>query len=259
MDGERKASAHDIVFQARAGSPELNCCSVNGPRGLGTLSEWAVMSSRDAVVLNYYGPSAFGVTAPSGERLRLVQETDYPDNGHVTLKVDAAGAEATTLKLRIPGWSRKTSVQVNGNGVAEVRPGSYLSLEREWQAGDVIELNFDMSPRFWVGEREAAGKTAVYRGPVLLAYDPRFDRHDPTKLPALDVRRVAEEKYFTPLRCEAGSSSGPAPLVLVEVPTTDGGTMKLCDFATAGAAGNVYASWLPAVGLTQSVCEMGQL
>ena len=43
MDGERRASAHDIVFQARPGSPELNCCSVNAPRGIGMLSEWAVM------------------------------------------------------------------------------------------------------------------------------------------------------------------------------------------------------------------------
>jgi DUF1680 family protein len=32
MDGVREASAHTIVFQSRAGTPELNCCSVNGPR-----------------------------------------------------------------------------------------------------------------------------------------------------------------------------------------------------------------------------------
>ena len=43
MDGVRKASAHDIVFQSREGTPELNCCSVNSARGLGLLSEWAVM------------------------------------------------------------------------------------------------------------------------------------------------------------------------------------------------------------------------
>jgi DUF1680 family protein len=46
MDGAREASAHTIVFQARAGTPELNCCSVNGPRVLGMLSEWAAMSAK---------------------------------------------------------------------------------------------------------------------------------------------------------------------------------------------------------------------
>lgn len=30
MNGKRLASAHSIVFQSRPGTPELNCCSVNG-------------------------------------------------------------------------------------------------------------------------------------------------------------------------------------------------------------------------------------
>ena len=58
MDGVRKANFHDIVFQSRPGSPELNCCSVNAARGLGLLSEWALMhdAKNDALVLNWYGP-----------------------------------------------------------------------------------------------------------------------------------------------------------------------------------------------------------
>ena len=55
MDGVRRASAHDIVFQAREGSPELNCCSVNGPRGLGMVSDWALMRCRGGLRLNWYG------------------------------------------------------------------------------------------------------------------------------------------------------------------------------------------------------------
>ena len=35
MNGVRCASAHSIVFQSREGTPELNCCSVNTPRGFG--------------------------------------------------------------------------------------------------------------------------------------------------------------------------------------------------------------------------------
>ena len=56
MDGVRKASAHDIVFQAREGSPELNCCSVNGARGFGMISDWALMRAGDGLLVNWYGP-----------------------------------------------------------------------------------------------------------------------------------------------------------------------------------------------------------
>ena len=52
MDGVREASHHTIVFQARAGTPELNCCSVNGPRGLGMLSEWAVIQTDEGLAVS---------------------------------------------------------------------------------------------------------------------------------------------------------------------------------------------------------------
>jgi DUF1680 family protein len=48
MDGVKKASAHDIVFQARAGSPELNCCSVNAPRGLSMIADWGLMTGANS-------------------------------------------------------------------------------------------------------------------------------------------------------------------------------------------------------------------
>src|SRR5579871_2076722 len=110
MDGERRASAHDIVFQARAGSPELNCCSVNGPRGLGMLSEWAIMTAQDGLALNWYGPSTFTVRLHSGHSVRLTQETKFPASGVIRLKVTPEAEERFTLRLRIPGWSRQTRI-----------------------------------------------------------------------------------------------------------------------------------------------------
>ena len=65
MDGYRKASNYDIDFQARPGSPELNCCSVNGPRALGILSDWAVMTDGDEVILNYFGASSASFSLPA--------------------------------------------------------------------------------------------------------------------------------------------------------------------------------------------------
>ena len=238
MDGVRRASAHEIVFQAREGSPELNCCSVNGPRSLGMLSEWAVMQSAEGPVLNYYGPSAFTVALSSGQLLRLMQTTEYPIQGQVNLALDLEKPERFALRVRIPAWSKETRAWLNGRPLEGIAPGSYLRLEREWRKGDALRLEMDMSMRIWRGEREAAGKASFYRGPLLLAYDRRFNAMDPDDLPAIDLERLGAE--FVPWR-----GGWPEPWLLVRLPTKDGRGIILCDFATAGAAGTPYRTWLP--------------
>lgn len=240
MDGERKASAHDIVFQARAGSPELNCCSCNAPRGIGVLSEWAVMSMPDGIAVNYYGPCSIAMLHETCGKVKFEQDTQYPlGDGRVRIKVTPARPARMNLRLRVPGWSAKTSARVNGQEVAGAKPGTYLSVEREWRAGDRIELSLDMSVWAWPGERESAGKVSLYRGPILLAYDPRFD-----KLAAADVTPI-DWRAGVELQPTNVPNTGPAPLVLAKAKTRDGGSIHLCDFASAGAAGNLYRSWLP--------------
>ena len=241
MNGERKASAHDIVFQARTGSPELNCCSVNGPRGLGILSEWAAMWAEDGVVLNYYGPSSFRVRVPSGAKVSLDQETDFPIGGTVRLTVRLTAAERFTLRLRMPGWSRSTRVVLNRRKVADGKPGSYQVIERRWRDGDTITLSFGMGPWVWAGERQCKEKTSVYHGPLLLAYDPRYDRYDPRRLPRIDFS-------VSPRRRDDWHRD-PQPIALLRFATKTGGEITLCDFASAGSTGNRYVSWLPTCGL----------
>ena len=241
MDGERKASAHEIVFQARAGSPELNCCSVNGPRGIGVLSEWAVMSGPDGVAVNYYGPCSVTLADERcGGTLKIEQETSYPigPDGRISITLLPAQPARFPLRLRVPSWSATTQVSVNGEDVAGAKPGTYFSIDREWRPGDKVRLTLDMRLRAWPGEREAAGKVSLYRGPILLAYDPRFDRFAPGDLPPVDWRAGATPAADAP-------AVAPAPMLLLRCKARDGSRITLCDFASAGAAGNLYRSWLP--------------
>lgn len=67
---------HEIEFQCKPGAPELNCCSVNAPRPLGTVSEWAYLTDGKALYVNYYGNSK---TSFGG--LELTQRTAYPSGG----------------------------------------------------------------------------------------------------------------------------------------------------------------------------------
>jgi len=245
MDGERKASSHEIVFQAIPGSPELNCCSVNGPVGLGLISEWAVASDDKSVTLNYYGDSKTAALTPSGGKLIIQQETNYPAEGNIKITILAEKTESFALRLRVPSWSKDTSVKVNGNSV-QARAGSYLSVEREWKNGDTIELNFDMSPHFWKGAENRSEQISIYVGPLLLAADERFNES------AIRNNKTDPEKIKLKLsgmkltKAQSGAiPSYPDPIVLYKLKCTDGKEIMLCDFATAGMSGTKYATWLP--------------
>ena len=242
MNGVRRASAHDIVFQSREGTPELNCCSVNAARGFGMVSDWALMRDDDGLLLNWYGACVMRAEVGDGVVVTLDQRTDYPRSGDVTIHVMAPAPTEFALRLRIPHWSARTSLTVNGEPVPAVERGEYCSVARAWRNGDIVELSLDMSPHYWAGERECDGLTSVYRGPVLLTYDRRFNEMDPDDIPSLDASELRGRM------CDADGRR--RPILLMEFASGAGRAVRLCDFGSAGEGGTPYRSWLDVRGVT---------
>lgn len=251
LNGVRAPSYHQINFQYRPGSPELNCCSVNSPRTLGMLPDWAVMRPASAdggapsVTLNYYGPGVFHAPIGGKRPMRLTQKTDYPADGLVRIEPDAGGKEVE-LRLRIPAWSRTTTIRVNGKAPARtVQPGEYLSLKRKWSKGDAIELRLDMTPRLTLGEGpDRGGQAAIHMGPLLLAFDAGLNPIETPDLMPMDVRNVSLER-LSKRECASTIGKLPFPPMGLWRTQTEGGPVLLCDFASAGARGTDYAAWLP--------------
>ena len=256
MNGVRRASAQSSVFQSREGSPELNCCSVNSPRGFGFLSEWAVMSIPNGIIINYYGESEISTSLPTGENLTVIQQTDYPFDGKIKLEIKLDKPTTTILKLRIPQWSEHTEMSVNNAQLDNVTSGKYTVIEREWQNGDIIDIQFDMSLHFWKGEKECKGLASIYYGPILLTYDLRYnlsnsfstdpqtrdiEKWNPANcmidIPELDIDSVEYKKI--------NYDQWLPPQLLFEFVSSNGKKVRLCDFGSAGEAGTPYCSWLP--------------
>ncbi len=256
MNGIRRASAHAIVFQAREGSPELNCCSVNSSRGFGMLSDWSLMKDKESLILNYYGPSRLTAKIKPDLSVTLTQDTEYPLDGKIVLHVKPSRSCEFGLKLRIPRWSTKTNVRLNGEAVPAVKAGSYLKIDRKWKAGDRIYVTLDMSFHLWRGEQECEGLASVYRGPILLAYDHRYNLKNARK-GELQIRDVKKWDTRTcmlnipPIDAKSMKSKQVQwsdwlpPLLLLQFKSADGKTVRLCDFGSAGEAGTPYCSWLP--------------
>ena len=243
MNGKRQASAHSIVFQARPGTPELNCCSVNGPCGLGLISQWAVLGGPRGLYLNYFGPGLIEASLDDGSTWAFRQSTDYPVGGRIDIEVQPRRPTAMALHVRIPQWSKQTRVAVNGAAVERVTPGTYLKIERTWNPGDKISITLDVGVRPLRGDHHVQFNTSLFWGPILLAFDQKYNTMDTADLPELDLAALGIELLAADDPMLKDRRLG--PIVAMRARSVDGRRVVLCDFGSAGAYGTAYRSWLP--------------
>ncbi len=163
------------------------CCPPNVARTIAEASSYAYGRSSDAAWVHLYGASTLDTELALGSRLRLRQETDYPWDGRVTIRVEEAPRSAFSIKLRVPGWADGASLIVNGRPWP-LEPASYADVHRIWSTGDVVELNLPMRVRAIQAHplvEELTNQVAFQRGPIVYCLES-------TDLPAgvrvLDVR-----------------------------------------------------------------------
>lgn len=100
--------------------------------------------------------------------LELEQETGFPADGRVLVRLRLGAPTRFTLRLRVPGWSDGGArARVDGRPAAPPSDG-WITIDRSWEDGDVVRLELPMSGRLEVlpdGSRWAS----VMWGPLVLA------------------------------------------------------------------------------------------
>ena len=216
-----------------------DCCTANGPRGFLCFLRELFRSDGKTATFNFYASAlvkGFDMYSlyPRANEARIVSHTTGP----------------LALRLRIPAWSAKTVVKVNGVAQRDVKPGAYFTVSREWALGDIVEIAFDMP----VVAHTLAHHVAFTRGPVLLARDSRLADGDLTEpfrrglkdgqaMPSFRAVRTPSDDLwmaFTatlPIGSHHENPEGALPE-----------TVTFCDFASAGNTwrrDNYYRTWFP--------------
>jgi len=154
------------------------CCPPNIARALASLPGY-LFGSGDGVWIHQYASGEARV----GE-VELAVSTAYPWEGEVQVEVRSGGR--FPLRLRVPGWAEGARLSVNGaDASVPVEPGSYAVVERDWRAGDLVQLSLPMRVRRLAshpGLLENASRVALVRGPLVYCVeqadvggaDPRF-------------------------------------------------------------------------------------
>ncbi len=177
-------------FAGRAPWFGCACCPPNLMRTLASLTGYFYAVKDDALYVNVYAQSE-GEAQVGKIGVKLTQVTDYPWSGRVTLQVAPAQPTRFALRLRIPGWVRGEAlpsdlyayadpkpaawaVRVAGQEVPAVVDHGYVTIAREWRAGDQVEIDLPMPVRQVRGNENIAatkGEIAFERGPIVFCFD----------------------------------------------------------------------------------------
>jgi DUF1680 family protein len=148
----------------------INCCNANAPRAFAMIPRVAYMTrGADSIEINLYSPSTAQIQLGKN-MVELQMATNYPVTDSIEITINPQHVGKFNLCLRIPEWSQKTNLFVNGQKVQNITSGSYCTLNRTWQKGDKITLQLDLRTRLY----ELNGMQALKRGPITLARDSRF-------------------------------------------------------------------------------------
>ena len=79
--------------------------------------------------------------------VRLVQETQFPEEQGTTLRIQTAKPVRFALRIRVPYWATHGGTAVlNGHGLdGFAAPGGYFVLDRTWRNGDTVAVKLPMS------------------------------------------------------------------------------------------------------------------
>ena len=175
---------------ARSTYFEVACCPANLARLMGQLSGMTYATSANALYVALFAGSTATLTV-AGQPVTVVQQTRYPWDGAVSIRLQPARPTEFALKVRIPGWARNEAVQsdlyrydtpipdqpvlrVNGEPVRTAVNRGFATIAREWTAGDLVELQLPMPIRRVRANSQVTAdrsKVALQRGPVVYAFE----------------------------------------------------------------------------------------
>jgi len=100
----------------------------------------------DHIHVNLFIPSEIKYNHSMGGKVKIWQETGYPESGSVLVKFSMTEKQYIELFVRIPSWAEDASVEVKGVKYF-APPGSYSKIAKKWKEGDVVEIKFPISEK----------------------------------------------------------------------------------------------------------------
>lgn len=161
---------------------DVSCCPPNTARTFASLAAYVATADDSGIQLHQYAPSSIRTRLADGQEVALEVSTAYPREGAVLVRVLTDAASPWTLSLRVPSWASGARAVVRPAScgpeqVLDADPhgrASAVSIERAFSAGDEVELELPVPPRFTRADSRVdavRGCFVVERGPEVFALE----------------------------------------------------------------------------------------
>ncbi len=180
LEGKNFYYTNPLIGGRRTPWHACPCCVGNIPRTLLMIPTWTYVKDKDGIYVNMFVGSTINVERVAGTDVQMVQKTDYPWDGKVSITVNPKQAKKFSVYVRVP--DRKTSelytstpevkglksFSVNGKSMTPKIENGYAVVTRDWKAGDKIEFELPMT----VQRIKSDEKVVSNKGLMALRYGP---------------------------------------------------------------------------------------
>jgi DUF1680 family protein len=193
-----RLSANPPKEHKASGRPEWHyvaCCPPNVMRLLASLPNYFATRNETGIQIHQYSNMEISASLSPHSSVALTIETGYPWDGRVKITVTESGDQPWKLSLRMPGWCKNFLLKAdNQEGYKGLQKG-YITSERAWKAGDVVEVEFPMRPFLVEADPRVdsvRGCVAIQRGPIVYCLEEQ-DQEQGVNL--LDVKIDPSEEW----------------------------------------------------------------
>jgi DUF1680 family protein len=159
LDGKSFCYTNPLVNTERAKWHVCPCCVGNVARTLLMVPTWTYVKSKDALYVNMFVGSRIHVGQVAGTEVEVIQKTEYPWHGSVSITVNPEETRTFSLNVRIPDRTTSklykdspavngvTRFAVNGQEMTPTIHKGYAVVTREWKRGDRVEFELPLEPQ----------------------------------------------------------------------------------------------------------------
>jgi uncharacterized protein len=166
---------------------DCSCCPTNVCRFMSSISGYIYAHAQNNLYVNLFIGSKSKIGLKDGQQVTVTQETRYPWEGDILIRIDPDVKSAFNLCVRVPGWAigrpvpsdlytykspgnAKFTLTVNGKKADYEMKNGYAVIYRTWEKGDIIKYSLPMEIHRVLANKQVEddrNKIALERGPLV--------------------------------------------------------------------------------------------